>query len=170
MKKWRLHYCPSSLLLFFMEKHAFTCSRPCCQLRNNIILCKQRAKWHWLYFLGKSWKVYGNRYSSFKSYLKRPIHTGDDTMLWPVLIIKLTVKRKVGSCLNISVNSNKVTLFEVPGFKCCEKERKSSWLLLQSAQAGEVCHLDLIALIVLLRVTNLHQQTNFTCVSQNHIS
>lgn len=39
----------------------------------------------------------------FTSYLKRPIHTGDNTMLWPVFIIKLTVKGKVGSCLNISV-------------------------------------------------------------------
>lgn len=40
---------------------------------------------------------------NFTSYLKRPIHAGDNTMLWPVLIIKLPVKGKVGSCLNISV-------------------------------------------------------------------
>lgn len=56
-----------------------------------------------IFFLRRSWKGYRNISPSFTSYLKRPIHTGDDTMLWPVLIIKLTVKGKVGSCLNISV-------------------------------------------------------------------
>jgi len=39
-----------------------------------------------------------------------------------------------------------------------------------SAQPEEVCHLDLIALIALLRVTNLHQGTDFMYVSQNYIS
>lgn len=98
-------------------------------------------------FLGRSWKRYGNVSPGFTSYLKRPIHTGDDTMLWPVFVIKLTVKGKVGSCLNISVwIQTKLSGFEVPGFKCCEKQCKSFWLLLLKSLPGEACHLDLVAL------------------------
>ena len=35
------------------------------------------------------------------SYLERPVHTSDNSMLGPMLIVELTIERKVGSSLDI---------------------------------------------------------------------
>ena len=35
------------------------------------------------------------------SYLERPVHTSDDSMLGPMLIVELTIERKVGSSLDV---------------------------------------------------------------------
>lgn len=41
-------------------------------------------------------------YPKFLTYLKRPIHTSDNPMFWPMFIIELAVKGQVGPTLDIS--------------------------------------------------------------------
>lgn len=90
-------------------------------------------------------------------------------MLWPVLIIKLPVKGKVGSCLNISVWIQ--TKWQFLGtrvqmlWKAAQKFLTTSQI---SAQPGEVCHLDLINLTDCLAENDATRNKFKACFTKPH--